>query len=296
MFQILTGVLAVYAERNWKDKNAFSHNYDSLIGDILARKLTKREDIAERANYLGLSASGEFVLLKLTVASGMEPVLGRIGRELLDRFPDAQVVLHEAAVLALFRLRLGNRGTDWLRGPVEELLVRHQARGGLSNQFSGLEDLPLAYSQASLALKYSTQMKGRDLLESLMPEPEEPNLYAYQERMLHILLGEYEGNEDIWKSSVYYTALKTLHDYDLQHSSNNLQLLRVYLWYERKITETGQRLHMHRNSVIYRISRMENMIGLDLDDYRTRLALQMSFLLLELYGFPPEEARQEEQT
>ena len=114
--------------------------------------------------------------------------------------------------------------------------------------------------------------------------------------MLHILLGEYEGNETIWKSSVYYTALKTLHDYDIQHSTNNLQLLRVYLWYERKVTETGQKLHMHRNSVIYRISRIETMIGLDLDDYRTRLALQMSFLLLELYGFPTEDADTEEKT
>ena len=36
------------------------------------------------------------------------------------------------------------------------------------------------------------------------------------------------------------------------------------------------------------------MMGLDLNDYSTRLALQMSFVLLELYGFPKEEAENRE--
>ena len=53
---------------------------------------------------------------------------------------------------------------------------------------------------------------------------------------------------------------------------------------ERKATETGQQLHMHRNNVIYRISRIEELTGLSLDDHGTRLGLEISFLMLELFG------------
>ena len=294
LFQLLTDILAVYAERNWKDKNAFSHNYDSFFLDLLVGSLTKPEDILERAKYLGIDARGYFLLVKLAVSSGMEALLGRIGRELTEVLPGCQVVLYKQAALILFHIHGCQNSLDSQLAEVEALADRYQARGGVSNSFVGLENLCVAYNQASLALKYNIYMKGEALLNSLMPPQEAPLLCAYQNRMLHILLGEYPGNEVIWRNSIYYEALKALHDYDVRHNTNNLQLLRVYLWYERKATETGQHLHMHRNNVIYRISRIESMMGLDLNDYSTRLALQMSFVLLELYGFPKEEAENRE--
>ena len=47
---------------------------------------------------------------------------------------------------------------------------------------------------------------------------------------------------------------------------------------------------MHRNNVIYRISRIEQLMDLSLDDHGTRVGLEMSFLLLELYGMPAPSA------
>ena len=43
---------------------------------------------------------------------------------------------------------------------------------------------------------------------------------------------------------------------------------------------------MHRNNVIYRIGKIEILMDLDLNDYNTRLGLEMSFLLMEIFGFP----------
>lgn len=288
LFRLLTSILAIYAERNWKDKNALSHNYDSFLFDLLRGTLTKPDDIRERARYLGLNLDGPLALLKLAVPQGMEPVLGRVGRELADLLPGSQVVLYERSVLALTHLR-GQQGELGVSQEyMDQFLNRHVARGGISNPFYGVENLPKAYAQASLALKYNTGMKGRPLLESMMEIPALPVLCSFGDRVLHALLGEHPGNEEIWRSSACYRVLKVLCDYDSQHNTNNLQLLRVYLWHERKATETGEALHMHRNNVIYRIGRIENMIGLDLNDHHSRLALEMSFLLLELYGFDGE--------
>lgn len=286
LFRLLTDVLAIYAERNWKDKNALSHNYDSLIFDLLNGTLTKPDDISDRAKYLGLNLDGPLALLKLTVPPGMEAALGRLGRELADLLPGTQVVLYQQSILALVHLRGQQGGLGIPQEHMDQFLNRHQARGGISNPFLGAENVPKAYTQASLALKYNALMKGRALLESIMVElPELPVLCTFENRVLHALLGEHGENEAIWRGSVYHGALKTLYEYDCQHNTNNLQLLRVYLWYERKATETGEVLHMHRNNVIYRIGRIESMMGLDLNDYRTRLGIQISFLLLELFGF-----------
>lgn len=284
LFSMLTDILAIYAERNWKDKNALSHNYDQFMTDLLTGDLTAPTDIQERAQYLGIRSKGRFRLIKIAVQKGMEASLGRIGRDLLELLPSSQVTLYQDSVVALLHLHGDEEGPLLTQQQTEVLLSRHQARGGVSNVFYSLEHTASAYEQASIALTYNSPMRGSELLRSLFPVPEPPLLCTFQDRMLHGILGAIPENERVWRDSAFYAAIKTLYDYDRQHNTNNLQLLRTYLYMERKATETGQQLHMHRNNVIYRISRIEELTGLSLDSHGTRLGLEISFLMLELFG------------
>ena len=106
----------------------------------------------------------------------------------------------------------------------------------------------------------------------------------FDRNLPYYLLGENPRSMDIWRGSAYEQAMRTLMDYDRQHNTNNLQLLYTYLRCERKATETGQLMHMHRNNVVYRIGRIEEMLGLSLEDPEVRLCLTVSYLLLYLNG------------
>lgn len=284
LFTMLTDILAIYAERNWRDKNDLSHNYDQFLTNLISGELTSPTDIQERAQYLGINPNGRFRLIIIKVAKGMEAGLGRIGRDLLDLLPLSQVILYKESVVALLHLYGDETGPLLSRQQTEKLLERHQARGGVSNEFHSLDCVAGAYQQAKIALTYNTPMRGSELLQSLLPVPEPPLICTFQERLIHGILGADPGNERVWRDSEYYRAIKTLYEYDCQHNANNLQLLRTYLYMERKATETGQQLHMHRNNVIYRISRIEELTGLSLDDHGTRLGLEISFFMLELFG------------
>ena len=66
------------------------------------------------------------------------------------------------------------------------------------------------------------------------------------------------------------------------YKSSNLYLLRTYLIHERNISQTAKLLYMHRNSVIYRISRIRELLNVDLDNPDIRLLLLISFKVLEL--------------
>jgi DNA-binding PucR family transcriptional regulator len=166
-----------------------------------------------------------------------------------------------------------------------KLLFPHVASGGVSNNFSGLENLPKAYRQASLALKYSGELCGR---ESLTDETNKSDAFAlvlFRNRILHCFLGENPIGEELWQSGVYSVALEKLHTYDRQHGTNNLRLLYRYLHDDRKATETSNYFHIHRNSVLYRIGKIEELLNLDLNNYEDRLGLEMSLLYLEIRGF-----------
>lgn len=57
--------------------------------------------------------------------------------------------------------------------------------------------------------------------------------------------------------------------------------LRTYLERERSAVHTAQVLFIHKNTLFYRLHKLETLLTADLDDPRVRLHLQLSFRILE---------------
>ena len=70
--------------------------------------------------------------------------------------------------------------------------------------------------------------------------------------------------------------------YDEQHGTDNLAFLRAYLRYERRTTVVAEKLHMHRNTLLHRIKRIEELLGSTFDDWTLRRMLLLSFDYLYL--------------
>ena len=71
-------------------------------------------------------------------------------------------------------------------------------------------------------------------------------------------------------------------EYDKKNNTDNYHILYTYLQSNRKTTEAAKVLHMHRNNVTYRVKRIEELFGLDLEDPQMRLKVQYSFCILDL--------------
>ena len=65
---------------------------------------------------------------------------------------------------------------------------------------------------------------------------------------------------------------------------DNLTFLYVYLRAERNIAATARLLNMHRNGATYRINRIMELLGLDLDNADTRLRIMISYEILKKMG------------
>lgn len=76
--------------------------------------------------------------------------------------------------------------------------------------------------------------------------------------------------------------LKPLQQHDLEHNSSMLSTLKVYLEENGNVTSAAQRLHLHRNSLAYRLHRIEDITSLNLTDSETRLLLSLALLLWDL--------------
>jgi DNA-binding PucR family transcriptional regulator len=66
--------------------------------------------------------------------------------------------------------------------------------------------------------------------------------------------------------------------YDREHGSDLMRTLRAYFAANANASRAADMLYLHRNSVPYRLARIEKLTGLDLRDHRAKLALQIGLL------------------
>ena len=76
-------------------------------------------------------------------------------------------------------------------------------------------------------------------------------------------------------------AAEKLKQYDAAAGTEYYRTLAVYLLQERDQTKTAEILCIHRNTLIYRIKKIESLINTDLDDARNRFALLLSFFITD---------------
>jgi DNA-binding PucR family transcriptional regulator len=68
--------------------------------------------------------------------------------------------------------------------------------------------------------------------------------------------------------------------YDRERRSDLVRTLRVYFAAGANAREAADRLFLHRNSMLYRLARVEKLTSLDLKDPGARLALQLGLLFV----------------
>lgn len=88
--------------------------------------------------------------------------------------------------------------------------------------------------------------------------PDYSNRFYFEDYALFSLLSLYLSHaQDGFLNTFTYRSLQTLSEYEKRHNISCLRILHTYLQCERRATETCSRLHMHRNTVLYHISRIE---------------------------------------
>jgi purine catabolism regulator len=71
-------------------------------------------------------------------------------------------------------------------------------------------------------------------------------------------------------------------DYDRERRSGLVKTLSVYFESGTNVSEAADRLFLHRNSLIYRLERIQTLTGLDLRNSESTLVLQLGLLALRI--------------
>ncbi|MDD7388784.1 MAG: helix-turn-helix domain-containing protein [Lachnospiraceae bacterium] len=71
---------------------------------------------------------------------------------------------------------------------------------------------------------------------------------------------------------------------DKEHHMDRLKTFSVYLNNERSLLNAAQELYVHRNTLVYRINKIFEILTCDLDDVYTRDYMKLSIRILDMYA------------
>lgn len=81
--------------------------------------------------------------------------------------------------------------------------------------------------------------------------------------------------------TIYRRHLGELEKYDMDHNSEYIRTLRMYLLSDCSLLETASRMHTHRNTIVYRIRQVKEILHTELDNSAVKFDLLMAFYIKE---------------
>jgi len=278
-----SGILALHLSRRRERYETEQRLHRQFLIDLL-RPASDRHELAVRASLLGLDLESSRAVCCVGIHVGPKALLGRppvLTRRALEvvedavgrHFPHSIVILAGAAAVILVPQTCPDRGVlvQGLRAALADataMLNGMQLSAGLGAPCLSLDDYAGSYQDAALALELA---RGRQAGGTVLAR-EELGIYAMLARSL-----DPEGLR-----ACILPALAPLLSSDEQRGSEHIRTLRVYLAHDRHLQRTADALHLHVNSLRYRLRRIEQLLAMDLHNPDDRFHLELAVRIADV--------------
>ncbi len=286
----VTPILAIEFARERERSEVESRYQVEAFTDVLQGHYQQPEEMLARARLLGydLTTPQTVVLFEVSIEqefSAGGPIAQwskRVRDELSRAWPGCWVLIESRRVIALVPVPLLDESLDTDRENENNLYIRlerivsripsirNNGSGplmfscGIGRMAKNLQGIPLSFREAQQALEIGRRLFGEGALHSFA------RLGIY--RLLFYLNGHSELND------FYYETLGPL----LNHDSTYVETLEGFFRCNGNLSEMARTMHFHRNSLLYRLNRIEALLGRSLEDPELRLSLQIALKIHHL--------------
>jgi len=273
IMDVLAGVLTVELEKKTGD-HTFSHR-EGLLLELMSGHLTNDDEFWTRANYLGWRKSSHYHVVVIGQSPAqIDPSKPRAvlayKNQLALSFPDIQII----PIRNHLALLLETERVEPILVPLQRFLAGHQLSAAVSSSFQSILQFSEHYEQASGILDIGPRVCPDDMI------------YSYNTLYLHHYVAAFSKTYP--PESCYMPEFLALLRYDAQYHTNYLETLRVYLKHRNAIS-TAAALHIHRNTMNYRLQKIQEIAGQDLTEGDNLYRLWFSFMLYDLSERGPSD-------
>ncbi len=264
VMQVFQEVVTAYA-RNHPGILRSRSMLSEYFQDMLAQKSLEDYNLHQIVTMSGWQIDDTFIILCAQLKKSPNPeAVERLCDDLEDSIASVQAFPYDNLAVAVINF---NR-QESLELLTQELLKTIPKRSfcwGLSHEFTGLDAFLDYYQQAVYAMKHAVRYR--------LPFS----------TMRSAAIGCLRNGlmRDPWLKTVLHPDLLALIQYDMKNNTQYASTLYWYLFYSGNYTDAANQLNLHRNTLIYRVNRIQEMVHFNLDSINERELYILSYLLYQ---------------
>ncbi len=136
---------------------------------------------------------------------------------------------------------------------------------GISDAFYNVTNTKKNFTNAQYALHYAVQAGKLS------------GIVRFDDFKLFHLTSLINDNRAL--SDYVINRIKEIEQYDIKNNSEYLNTLRVYLHYNKNVSDMAEALYIHKNTVLYRIKRLQELFHIDFHDCNQLASLVSSLII-----------------
>lgn len=281
-------------EKEYAENSPNLKQYSFLLRDIIKGKKLSAAEIDARLQYSKYPNRMGFNTVVVSFTERRPSKLEYICRIFSELFLDSSPIVHDGCIVATISLGADKHACFSQNGGVLGCLSDYLANTGgicgISNCVENLASLKKGYEQAKSAIRLGTGLreKARWLAADSLSDAC-PNIYWYCDYAEYdVIYRAAAGGQSL--RDLCWPALLELKRQDEQRQNENLRTLFVYLTNNQNFTDSAKALFIHRNSMIYRIERICELIGVQEISQALASRLLFSYKVLDVMSLTGESS------
>lgn len=259
---------------------------NSFLEDLLSGRLSSLSATRRRAKFLGYDLTGPQAVFVLDLDEFKEFISVRDNDEaeiqrmkhrfrqavenwLDSTWPVETMVWEHSDALVILAAATDDRAVflqrvETLRAHTQLRLAGPTISAGVGDPRSNMLELKDSFAEAEHAVRIGSVVFG------------DGTTTAYRDLGVYRLLFHLRNEKELL--DFCHETIGPLERYDERHDGSLLETVGTYLDLQGNVTRAAEILHLHRNGLLYRLSRIETLAGISLNDPSDRLALQLALL------------------
>lgn len=283
--------LTLWFDKEWSITTSLMRSKSDFVWQLANQDLKNSSEIISNAENLGFNTSCNYMCFVGNIAtkhvnenpeySLTASVINIINDQILLSAKTLELsvmttVYKKTIIIYLEKgnnvngLNFANNFLDLLEDCLKKYLPNTKILWGYDNQPLSIDNLSTSYKNASTALKVCLDIPGYSSRNCFQ--------FSIWQRILITLSNDEE--------TVYLAknALQNIINYDEEKNSDLLDTLECYCKTNYNISETARLMHLHRQSLLYRMNLIESLCSLSLKNHNDLFVLEICILILRMGG------------
>ena len=270
---------------------------EQLLEDLLMKRYSDEKMVIQRGLHLGFDMTGRYCLFVIDADSFEEALRNNMLGLSEDKVQLIKSQIQQKIRAAMNGFHRPSLILDSSVGAVGMLAIRQdsdvqECAGLIDAIIKDLEKInpTLTFSAGIGRVKQGIQHAEQGRREAVLAmragrsmdyDKRKHRTHSFGEMGCLCFLCELTGSQAM--RDFYEENLRILLEYDKINNTELVKTLECYFMCKQNVRKTAETLFMHKNSIIYRLSKIEALLDRHLDDHQTAFDLQLCFRLRSIY-------------